>query len=138
MRSRFIVILFVLPCILSLSTSCRSDNEPTAPSDHFVGTNDKIGTAVYWTDTNEWRVYVFKTGVLYSSGYYVDPPYHIPTKEEAKILRTITYGPSGQRYVTCDGYTYGMPSASVSKAGTKTKYSVMGLYIRPTTINVPF
>jgi hypothetical protein len=128
----------VLPCILSLSTSCRSSNEPTAPSDHSGGTNEKIGTAVYWTDSTEWRVYIAKTGVLYGSGYSVDSPYHIPTRDEATILRTISCGPSGQRYVTCDGYTFGMPSASVTKAGSKTKYSVLGLWKRKTTIEVTF
>ena len=56
---------------------------------------------------------------------------------EAQILKTLTY-PSSERFVTSDGFTFGMPSASVTKADTKTKYSVLGLYIRPTTINVPF
>jgi hypothetical protein len=40
--------------------------------------------------------------------------------------------------VTSDGYTFGMPSASVSKAGSKTKYSVLGLYRRKTKVEVHF
>ena len=60
-------------------------------------------------------------------------------KEEAQILRKLEYPtPSGERFVTSDGYTFGMPSASVSKAGQKTQYSVLGLHRRKTTIDVPF
>lgn len=136
MRSRFVHISFVLPVlILLLFISCKR-NEPNGPSDQ--GLYDMSGTAIYWTDSTEWRVYVFKTGVFYDSGYVVDSPYHIPTHDEATILRTITYGPSGQRYVTCDGYTFGMPSASVTKAGSKTRYSVLGLWQRPTVIHIEF
>jgi hypothetical protein len=96
------------------------------------------GTVVFSTDSDEWIVQVFATGVLYGSGYSVDSPYHIPTRDEATLLKTLTYGKSEQRYVTCDGYTFGMPSASVTKAGTKTKYSVLGLWRRQTTYFVPF
>jgi len=138
MRSRFVHISFALLVLIQLLfISCRND-EPNGPSDHSGGTNEKVGTAVYWTDSTEWRVHVFASGVLYGSGYSVDSPYHIPTKDEAYTLKTITYGPSGKRYVTCDGYTFGMPSASVTKAGSKTKYNVLGLWQRATVITINF
>ena len=130
-------ISFALLLTLSLFISgCRSD-EPTAPSDdHIVGCNEMI---VYETDSTEWHVCVVATGKLYADAVQVSmpAPYRLPTKDEAQILKTLTY-PSSERFVTSDGYTFGMPSASVTKAGSKTKYSVLGLYIRPTTIDVPF
>ena len=94
---------------------------------------------VYETDSTEWHVRTIATGKLYADAVQISmpAPYRLPTRDEAQILKTLTY-PSSERFVTCDGYTYGTPSASVTKAGAKTKYSVLGLYIRPTTINVPF
>ena len=94
---------------------------------------------IYETDSTEWQVRTIATGKTYAEAVQVSmpAPYHMPTRDEAQILKTLTY-PSDERFVTSDGYTFGMPSASVSKAGTKTKYSVLGLHIRPTTINVPF
>ena len=91
------------------------------------------------TDSTEWHVRLVSTGKLYSDAVQVaiPAPYRLPTKDEAHILKPIEY-PSEERFVTSDGYTFGMPSASVTKAGAKTRYSVLGLYIRPTTINVPF
>ena len=83
-------------------------------------------------------MYTAHKSVLYGSGYSVKDPYHIPTREEAAILKGCTYGDGSQRFVTCDGYTFGMPSASVSKAGAKTKYSVLGLWVRNTTIVIEF
>lgn len=94
---------------------------------------------VYATDSTEWHVRTIATGKLYADAVEVavPAPYRLPTRDEAQTLKTLTY-PSSERFVTSDGYTFGMPSASVTKAGTKTKYSVLGLYIRPTTIDVPF
>lgn len=94
---------------------------------------------IYETDSTEWHVCLVETGKLYADAVQVSmpEPYRLPTKDEAQILKTLTY-PSDERFVTSDGYTFGMPSASVSKAGSKTKYSVLGLYIRQTTIDVPF
>lgn len=94
---------------------------------------------VYETDTAEWRVCLVATGMVYSDAVAVSvpDPFHIPSKEEAQILRTCTF-PSSERFVTSDGFTFGCPSASVTKAGQKTRYSVLGLYIRQTTIDVPF
>ena len=91
------------------------------------------------TDSTEWRVRLFATGKLYAEAVQVEmpDPWQLPTHEDAQILKTLTY-PSDERFVTSDGYTFGMPSPSVTKAGQKTKYSVIGLYIRPTTIDVPF
>ena len=128
-------ISFALLCILSLFISCRSD-EPTFGSDINVGSNEMV---VYETDSTEWHVCLVATGKLYAESVQVamPAPYRLPTKNEAQILKTLTY-PSSERFVTSDGYTFGMPSASVTKAGTKTKYSVLGLWKRPTTINVPF
>lgn len=94
---------------------------------------------VYETDTTEWSVFVVATGLLYADAVAVSipAPYRMPTKDDAQILKTLTY-PSSERFVTSDGFTFSMPSASVTKAGEKTKYSVLGLHIRKTTIDVPF
>ena len=132
---RFFVRL-VIWCLLLFISACHR-NEPTAPSDYrFADTNETI---VYETDSTEWHVCLFAKGLLYSEAVQVPmpAPYRLPTKDEAQILKTLTY-PSSERFVTSDGYTFGMPSASVTKAGSKTKYSVIGLHIRPTTIDVPF
>ena len=135
MWSKSAVISFALLCILSLFTSCRSD-EPTFGSDINVGSNEMV---VYENDSTEWHVCVVTTGKLYAEAVAVviPAPYRLPTRDESQILKTLTY-PSSERFVTSDGYTFGMPSASVTKAGAKTKYSVLGLYIRPTIITVPF
>ena len=135
MWSRSSHISFALLLILSLFTSCQID-EPTAHSDHFVGTNEMV---VYDTDSTEWHVRIVANGKLYAEAVQVSvpAPYRLPTKDEAQILKTIEY-PSEERFVTSDGYTFGTPSASVTKAGSKTKYSVLGLWVRPTTIDVPF
>lgn len=96
---------------------------------------------IYETDSTEWRVQIFKEHLLYSDAVTValPSPWHIPTRDEATVLRTLTYAsPSGERFITSDGYTFGMPSASVSKAGSKTQYSVLGLYIRQTVIVIDF
>jgi len=132
---RFFVRL-VIWCLLLFISACHR-NEPTAPSDYrFADTNETI---VYETDSTEWHVCLIATGKLYAEAVQVSvpAPYRLPTREEAQILKTLTY-PHDERFVTSDGYTFGMPSASVTKAGSKTKYSVLGLWVRPTTIDVPF
>lgn len=130
--------LFISVLTTAALTGCKHSNEdePTAPSDHFVGTNEMI---VFETDSTEWHVRLISKGKLYAEAVQVSvpAPYRLPTKDEAQILKTLTY-PSDERFVTSDSYTFGMPSASVTKAGAKTRYSVLGLYIRPTTIDVPF
>lgn len=130
--------LSTLALITTALVGCKHSkkNEPTDTSDHFVGTNEMI---VLETDLTEWHVCLFATGRLYADAVQVvmPAPYRLPTKEDAQILKTLTYQ-SDERFVTSDSYTFGMPSPSVTKAGSKTKYSVLGLYIRPTTIDVPF
>lgn len=130
-------ISFALLLTLSLFISgCRID-EPTAPSDdHIVGGNEMV---VYETDSTEWHVCLVATGKLYADAVQVSmpAPYRLPTKDEAQILKTLTY-PSDERFVTSDGYTFGMPSSSVTKAGSKTKYSVLGLWIRQSAIIIKF
>lgn len=143
MLSRYSHIFFVPALLLSylLFMSSLHGCRPIEPELSHISTidNKAIGDViVYQTDSTEWHVYIFKTGVLYGSGYTVDSPYHIPNRDEAIILRTISYGASGQRYVTCDGYTFGMPSVNVSKAGLKTKYSVIGLWQRKNIIKMSF
>ena len=94
---------------------------------------------VYGTDSTEWRVKIFKEHLLYSEAVETNlpAPWVIPSREEAQVLKTCSY-PHDERFITCDGYTFGMPSSSVSKAGTKTKYSVLGLWKRKTVISVEF
>ncbi|MDY5075751.1 MAG: hypothetical protein SPE88_03075 [Paludibacteraceae bacterium] len=126
---------FLILVALLLFISCSKD-EQTTSSDHSDGAD---GVVVYETDSTEWRVCVVATGLLYADAVAVPipAPYRLPKKDDAQILKTLTY-PSSERFVTSDGCTFGMPSASVTKAGAKTKYSVLGLYIRKTTIDVPF
>ena len=121
-------------CLL-LFTSCQQ-NEPNDHSEQTIVPNDTI---IIQTDSTEWHVRLLATGKLYAEAVQVPmpDPYRLPTKDDAQILKTLTY-PSDKRFVTSDGYTFGMPSASVTKAGAKTKYSVLGLWVRPTTIDVPF
>ena len=133
-----ILSLFISVLTIAVLSGCNrsNDNEPNAPSDHFVGTNEMM---VYETDSTEWHVCLIATGKTYAEAVQVSipAPYRLPTKDDAQILKTLTY-PSSERFVTSDGYTFGMPSATVSNAGSKTKYSVLGLWVRPTTIDVPF
>ena len=107
---------------------------PSEPQD----TTPPLGVIIYTDDSTEWRVWIPYGAVYVYDSYPVDSPYHIPTHEEAKILKTITYGASGQRYLTDDGYTFGMPSANITKAGTKTKYSVLALWRRQYIITQDF
>ena len=124
--------------ILALTTvalmSCDRTNEPSAEQSSIVNE-----TIILETDSNEWHICILATGKLYEDAMQVEipEPWKLPTKDEAKVLRSMTY-PHDERFVTSDGYTFGMPSASVSKAGTKTKYSVLGLWRRSTIIEVPF
>ena len=128
---RGVLILLALLILIS----CRKD-EPTTSSDHPAVAE---GVVVYETDSTEWSVCVVATGLLYADAVAVSipAPYRLPTKDDAQILKTLTY-PSSERFVTSDGFSFAMPSASVTKAGAKTKYSVLGLHIRKTTIDVPF
>ena len=104
--------------------------DPSEPT----GTGEAI---VFVTDTSEWHVRLFAEHLIYSKAVEVNlpSPWRLPTREDAQILRTLTY-PHDERFITSDGYTFGMPSASVSKAGQKTNYSVLGLWKRKTVITM--
>ena len=137
---------FVLPAILCLSLSIsvllsgcsKKKDEPEQPSGEPQPLTEAV--IVLQTDSDEWQVQLFKEHLLYSEAVETNlpAPWSIPTRDEATILRTLTYGNGSERFVTSDGYTFGMPSASVTKAGAKTKYSVLGLWRRKTIIDVPF
>ena len=122
---------------LSLFTSACSGKteEPAKPSEQ-TSTNEAI---VFETDSNEWHVRLFAEHLLYSKAVEVQlpSPWMLPTREDAAILKTCTY-PHDERFITSDGYTFGMPSSSVSKAGQKTQYSVLGLWKRQTVIVIDF
>ena len=129
---------FVLLAVISgLFISCRSD-EPQNPSEEPEPVSE--WAVVYETDSTEWRVKIFKEHLLYSEAVETNlpAPWRLPTKEEAQFLRTLTFSDSKERFITSDGYTFLMPSASVTKAGEKTKYSILGLYIRRSAIIVEF
>ena len=128
-------ISFALLLTLSLFISCQEEH--TIPPSTQTSSTEAI---VFETDSTEWRVCIFAEHLIYSKAVEVQlpSPWLLPTREDAAILKTISYSDGSERFVTSDGYTFGMPSASVSKAGAKTKYSVLGLHIRQTVIDVPF
>lgn len=136
MSSRYAVRYYALLLILSLFISACHQNEPTNHSEHSVDSNEMI---VFVTDSDEWHVRLFAQHLLYSKAVEVQlpSPWMLPTREDAQILKTCTY-PHDERFITSDGYTFGMPSASVSKAGQKKQYSVLGLWKRRTVIVVEF
>ena len=125
----------LLSLFLSMSACSGRTEEPQVPSEP-TGTNEAI---VFETDSNEWHVRLFAEHLLYSKAVEVQipSPWLLPTREDAAILKTCTY-PHDERFVTSDGYTFGMPSSSVSKAGQKTQYSVLGLWKRKTVIVIDF
>lgn len=120
--------------------ACSKKDEPEQPTvDEHVAEANK--TIVLQTGSTEWAVYLFKEHLYYSEATAITlpAPWRLPDREEAKVLKDLSYPTqSGERFVTSDGYTFGMPSASVSKAGAKTKYSVLGLWRRRTTIVIEF
>lgn len=118
--------------------ACNGNSNPP-DDDHIVDANELVGEVVCVTDSDEWKVALVAEGMYYAEavGVSVPNPYRLPTRAEAQVLRWLTY-PHDERFVTSDGYTFGMPSASVSKAGSKTKYSVLGLYRRKTKVEVHF
>ena len=129
----------VLICVLAALLIGCNTSEPTPP-DHIADTGNMVvdGVLIYRDDSTEWMVWVPYASVYVYDSYPVDSPFHIPTREEAKILHTLRFGAKNVRYLTDDGYTFGMPSASITKAGQKTKYSVLALYRRPYIINISF
>lgn len=137
-KSSSLTYFALLACMMSLFVSaCRNEILSHEPGNSE--TDVPIGSAVWQTDSSEWRVTLIAEGLYYHDAVSqpIPEPYRLPTKAEAQVLRHLSY-PHDERFVTSDGYTFGMPSASVSKAGSKTKYSVLGLWRRPTIIEVPF
>lgn len=129
---RVILYLLLFTSMLLLVAGCES----RIPAEHSAGNNEEI---VYETDSAEWHVRIIAKHLIYEQAVQVtmQEPWQLPTHDDATVLRNITY-PNEERFVTSDGYTFGMPSASVSKAGAKTKYSVLSLWKRAKTIEVPF
>ena len=125
-----VLLLSLFLCMSACSGRTEEVQDPSEPT----GSNEAI---VFVTDTSEWRVQLFAQHLLYSKAVEVQlpSPWLLPTREDAHILRTLTY-PHDERFITSDGYTFGMPSASVSKAGQKTQYSVLGLWKRRTVITM--
>ena len=142
-------------CILLLSSSvllqgCSKEDEPEPEElkeEQYVVTPEEVEETkdsrviVLSTDSDDWVVQLFKEHLLYSEAVKTNlpAPWTIPTREEAKVLKKLTYSTeSGERFITCDGYTFGMPSSNVSKAGATMEYSVLGLWRRKTIYDVPF
>ena len=123
-----VLLLSLSLCMSACSGKTEEVQDPSEPT----GTGEAI---VFVTDTSEWHVRLFAEHLIYSKAVEVQlpSPWLLPTREDAQILRTLTY-PHDERFITSDGYTFGMPSASVSKAGQKTNYSVLGLWKRTTVI----
>ena len=118
--------------------ACNGNSNP--PDDEHIGdATELLSEVVCVTDSDEWRIALIAEGLYYHEavGVSVPEPFRLPTRAEAQVLRWLTY-PHDERFVTSDGYTFGMPSASVSKAGSKTKYSVLGLWRRKTKVEVHF
>ena len=133
-------IAFAPALLLSLSLCLSACSGRTdEPHDDHVADYGNMAAVVLETDSDEWRGQIFKEHLLYSEAVAVSlpSPWVLPTREDAAILKTLDFAHS-ERFITSDGYTFGMPSASVSKAGQKTKYSVLGLYRRRTVIVISF
>lgn len=129
----FVPAVLLLSLFLCMSACSGKKEEPSNPS-NTNGINEKI---VFFNDTSEWHVRLFAKNLFYNKAVEVNlpSPWMRPTREDAAILKTCTYT-HDERFITSDGYTFGMPSASVSKAGAKTKYSVLGIWKRNTVITM--
>ena len=140
-----VLLLCLLLFISAALSGCskKKQNDPEQQQDTEVkSVEETIDTraVVFSTDSDEWTVQLFKEHLVYSEAVAVKlpAPWSIPTREEATILRTLTYEFGSERFITCDGYTFAMPSSSVTKAGQKTQYSVLGLWRRRNTYDIPF
>lgn len=125
-------------CLLLSISGC--ENPPTEPGEeHFADVSKMIGVTVMESDSDEWYVCIMAEGLVYAEAVktQMPEPWQLPTRDDAAVLKTLNFE-HGERFITSDGYTFGMPSASVTKAGAKTKYSVLGLWKRRTVIDVPF
>lgn len=123
-------------CLLLFISGCE---QKSVEDDHFADVSKTIAVTVLESDSDEWQVCIVAEGLVYAEAVKtrMPEPWQLPTREDAAVLKTLTFE-HGERFITSDGYTFGMPSASVSKAGAKTKYSVLGLWKRRTVIDVPF
>ena len=67
------LLLFISVLTTAVLSGCNRSNEdePNAPSDHFVGTNEMI---VYETDSTEWHVCLIATGKTYEEAVQVSIP----------------------------------------------------------------
>lgn len=144
MSQRFLRHIFFAQAALLLSLSacmsaCRGKTEEELNPSDFAGDINVGSKIVLVTDSTEWHVQIFKEHLFYSEAVAVKlpAPWRVPSREEASVLRTLEL-PSDERFICENGYTFGMPSASVSKAGNKTKYSLLGLWRRRTVILVEF
>ena len=126
----------VLMCASLSLLACNGNSNP--PDDEHIGDATELPSEVILqTDSDEWRIAIIAESLYYDEAVSepIPNPYRLPTKAEAQVLRHLSY-PHDERFVTSDGYTFSLPSASVSKAGSKTKYSVLGLWRRPTRIQI--
>ena len=130
-----VAVLVVVTHILLLSCS-KKQNDPDDPNSESSILKSAI--VIHETDSDRWEITLIRQHVLYSGDLSVPSPMRLPDRSEASVLKGYTYEPNDERFVTSDGYTFGMPSASVTKAGQKTKYSVLGLYRYKTVIDVQF
>jgi hypothetical protein len=124
---------------LFVSLLACNGNDPLPDDVHIGDATELLSEVVCVTDSDEWRIALIAEGLYYDEAVSepIPEPFRLPTKAEAQVLRHLNY-PHDERFVTSDGYTFGMPSSSVSKAGTKTKYSVLGLWRRPTRYEIEF
>lgn len=128
---------YALLLTLSLSLwGCSGQEEPIETTEPA---QDIEPVLVFETDSTEWWVCLVCEHKVYADAVLVavPEPYVLPSRDDAKVLKDCYY-PHTERFVTCDGYTFAMPGASVSKAGVKTKYSVLGLYKRVAVIDVRY
>lgn len=144
-RHILFALLLTVGLLSSALQSCSHKEDVESPdgkvhllADSISAATDKI---VFVTDSDEWHVRLFKEGVQYAQlkQYVLPLPWRLPTQDEAKILRKQTFStPAGERFFTDNGYTFQMPSASVTVAGAKKKYSIVGIWRRRTVIVVEF
>lgn len=140
MTSRLHISSALLLILLLLSWGgCTHNDEPEDGQQTIEDTPVATAVTVLTTDSADWVVQLIKEHLTYAEAVQVvlPSPFHIPSREEAKVLKDLSY-PHDERFITSDGYTFSMPSSSVTKAGQKTKYSVLGLDIRRNVIDVRF
>lgn len=139
-------LLILASLSLSVLLSCNhKDDEILTPDGKIQLLADSISenteNVVLVTDSDEWRCRVFKEHVKLEDLklYALPSPWRLPTHDEAKVMRHYEYKTdAGERFFTDDGYTFQMPSPSVTQAGSKKTYTIIGLWRRRTVIEVRF